>query len=189
MGWGVMQVDNIQYMHFKQDFDNECGPSCVVMIARIFDKGLSMNDCRYKVAGVDGRHQASFSSNWTLDWSYISSLAYVLSSQGIQNARTRKNLSANNYKKLVFEESSPKTPSILRVQWRNKFTAPDFLYTGGHFVVCFGKSTVNENLVNILDPGYDTGPVLVPNWGLYPDYAPPYGGYGYLDRNYSISTK
>jgi ABC-type bacteriocin/lantibiotic exporter with double-glycine peptidase domain len=177
MGWQNIQVDGKQYGFYRQEFNVECGPSCVAMVARIWDKGLSIGQARQIVSKDDPAHRANFNPNWNQDFSYTDSLASALSTQGIRNARTRKHLSPARYKALVTEESTPKTPSILRAE-----------LPYGHFIVCLGISQTNPGQINILDPEYDFGLVLVPVWGMYPAYHRPDGHMGHLDRHWSVST-
>jgi ABC-type bacteriocin/lantibiotic exporter with double-glycine peptidase domain len=177
MGWQPVQVDGTQYQFYRQSFHLECGPSCVVMVAKILGKGLSINQARYVISKDDPAHKKTFKSNWNQDFSYTNSLASALSNQGIKDSRTRKSLSPARYKALVTQESTPKTPSILRA-----------ILPYGHFIVCLGISQTNPGAINILDPEYDHGLVTVPVWGMYPAYHAPDGRTGTLDRHWSVST-
>src|SRR5262245_25808875 len=103
---------------YMQQFNNECGPSCVATVGRLFGKGMDIGPARTVVGSVDYNRPpgGGMGHDWTKDWSYMTSLTQALSQYGIRMAHTKKNQSAGNYKTFC-EGRHLRNPAILRVEW------------------------------------------------------------------------
>ena len=182
MNWHKVNVDGRQFWHYRQQLDNECGPSCVAMISRIMNHDLMDPSITRKwVAQFDQRHHESFKPDWNRDWSYITSLQFALTQLKIRSARTITGANTERYRTLLWRRTTANKPSIVRVQW-----SPG----GGHFIVCLGRSSAHGAAkLNFLDPANDAGLMTVHEWMLIPSYNPPYSMVaGYLDKNYLVTT-
>jgi hypothetical protein len=123
-------VDGNNYWHYLQQFANECGPSSVAMTIRILKNTLiDVAQARPAIAKFDPVHQSNFRPNWTTDPSEMTSSTQSLSSAGINKAQTRGRegawLSDTAYRRILWQETRPQKPTIVRFDW-------------GHFGVCVG---------------------------------------------------
>jgi len=162
-----------------QDFSNECGPSCVAMVARLFGKGADIAPARREVGVQDGptRH----GHDWEVDGSYMTSLTQTLSGYNIRMAHTLKHKSNTDYKNFC-EKRSTKSPAILRIDWDGQ---------GGHFVVGLGQNGNGaQQFIEILDPYYGYQKVLLSDFPRYKavDDKGVVIAEGNMDRNWTVET-
>ncbi|MGB3266028.1 MAG: hypothetical protein WBA89_18950 [Microcoleus sp.] len=181
MPWQSVTLDGGKMVNlYIQEFTQECGPSCVVMISRLLGFSTDIARARHLVgkedrnkppgAWKDGLH------DFSTDWSYMESLTQALVSVGIKGAKTFKDKTKTEYQKFC-ESRDEKTPAILRLQW---------YHGGGHFVVTIGKNTnKDKNFIEILDPFYGYKKVDI---GVFPDYIINGKCIGQLDKNFSVAT-
>ena len=183
MPWSSFNLsDGTSVQLYLQQFDNECGPSCVATVGRIFGKGMDIGPARTAVGNIDHNKPpgGALWHDWTKDWSYMTSLTQALSQYGLRMAHTKKNQSAGNYQTFC-EGRYLKSPAILRVRWTGG---------GGHFVVTVGKNKATRDYIEILDPAF--GYQQVPVSG-FPEYKPRDAhntvlGTGEFDRFWSVET-
>jgi hypothetical protein len=178
MSWQQVAVDGKNYWHYRQHFDYECGPSCVAMVTRIVKNSMcDVQQTRSVIAKHDTVHQGNFAPSWNLDPSNMFSFGRALAELGVSSARTRGRESAwltvPAYRRIVFSETKPSKPTILRLDW-------------GHFVVCLGRSSVTPANLVILDPGSDARVEQVAE-ADFPDYDGG-SGHGPLDTDICITT-
>jgi hypothetical protein len=175
---------------YMQQFENECGPSCVATVVRLMtSRNMDIQQARRAVGEIDWNQPPSGTGrSWTVDWAYMTSLTQVLSANKVTMASTIKNLKdgtkpaygqeAPKYKEFVSTRTKA-APAILRVQWKN----------GGHFVVTVGQNGAKgQDFIEILDPHYGYQTV---DLATFPKYKPVKGtdkGDGELDRFWSIRT-
>jgi hypothetical protein len=184
MGWiDVNLHDGSTVKLYKQEFANECGPSCVATISRIFGRIGDIALVRRTIGDVDHHHPPSGGRHdWHLDWAYMESLTQALSQRGFRMVRTRKDLAPNEYKQFC-ERKYLMSPAILRVAWADG---------SGHFVVTVGKNrSLVQDFIEILDPAFGYQRVSLIN---FPAYAPRDAvtgivvANGTLDRFWSVET-
>jgi len=187
MAWTqVVLQSGLQADLYRQQFDQECGPSCVATVARmVTGRAADIAPARREVGKIDHNRPAGnigMVHDWGRDWSYLTSLTQALSKYGVRTACTRNGLSALSYSRFC-EGRTTKKPAILRVEWTDG---------SGHFVVTVGKNgTPAQTFIEILDPAY--GHQRVP-MGTFPAYAPidsttgVVAANGTLDRDWSVEV-
>lgn len=170
---------------YMQQFANECGPSCVATLGRIFGRGMDIGPARTTIGAVD--HNRPFGGggmghDWQQDWAYMTSLTQALSHYGVRMAYTRRNLLPNTYRQFC-EGRHLRSPAILRVQWQNG---------SGHFVVTVGRNSAQQQkFIEILDPAYGYQRVSVtdfPNYLVRDQATRVVIARGTLDRFWSVQT-
>lgn len=140
---------------WEQEFSSSCGPACVYMIYCMVSRQSKVGGEEY-IRNLVTKYGVKF---WDLAFpsgsgTNIGQLGKVLHDLGMNvNANY---LTTNDLNSLTLTAKETK-PAILHVKWD---------VTGGHFVVCAGRS---GNNIIILDPYY--GLREIPS-KLFPDYNP-----------------
>jgi len=185
MPWTLVKLHNgSQVLLYRQEFAQECGPSCVATIGRIFGRGMDIGPARRTVGAVDHNRPPSGGTghDWEQDWAYMVSLTQALSQYGVRMAYTRRKLSQANYLRFC-EGRHLQSPAILRVKWQGG---------SGHFVVTVGKNRAQQqNFIEILDPAYGYQRVSLTDFPKYRVLDAATGvviAKGTLDRFWSVET-
>ena len=185
MPWTHVNLHNGSVVQlYRQQFAQECGPSCVATLGRMFGRGMDIGPARTTIGAVDHNRPpgGGMGHNWQQDWSYMTSLTQALSQYGFRMAHTRKNLSLNIYRQFC-EERHLRSPAILRVEWPNGT---------GHFIVAVGKNRAQQqNFIEILDPEYGYQRVSLtdfPNYRVRDPATRVVIAQGTLDRFWSVET-
>lgn len=167
---------------YRQNFENECGPSCVVTVGRLGGRNSDIGPARTKIGSIDHNKPPGMGPghDWGKDWAYITSLTQTLSGYGVTSAHTRKNLASGPYKSFCEQRTAAK-PAILRVDWGN----------AGHFVVTVGRNgDASQSFIEILDPYYGYQRVDLATFPKYepldPDTNKP--AKGTLDSDWSVEV-
>jgi len=169
---------------YMQQFENECGPSCVATVGRMFGRGMDIGPARTKVGAIDHNRPPgnSIGHDWQQDWAYMTSLTQGLSQYGVRMAHTRKDLAINDYRQFC-EKRHLQSPAILRVKWRDE---------SGHFVVTVGKNRAQQQkFIEILDPAFGYQRVILtdfPNYRVLNPATRDVIAQGILDRMWSVET-
>ena len=185
MPWTQVDLHNGSTVHlYMQQFAQECGPSCVATLGRMFGRTMDIGPARATIGAVDHNRPpgGGMGHDWQQDWSYMTSLTQALSHYGVRMAYTRRNMTPNNYQRFC-EQRHFQSPAILRVRWADG---------SGHFVVTVGKNRAQQqNFIEILDPFYGYQRVSLtdfPNFRIRDSITRIVVRQGTLDRFWSVET-
>jgi ABC-type bacteriocin/lantibiotic exporter with double-glycine peptidase domain len=185
VGWTNVTLHNgLTVALYKQRFANDCGPSCVATVGRLFGMDMDIEPARKVIGSVDYKHPPSIQEgcDWIANWAYMTALTQALSSYGVDMAYTLHDVPADKFMSFC-EARHQKSPAILRVEWANG---------DGHFVVTVGKNgATQQDFIEILDPAHGYQRVSLSKFPIYMPRDPithTKVAEGTLDRYWSVKT-